>query len=55
MSAKVRPLSTAERAIGSDRNRSIRPLVMSSATAIAVVIEANASVWTKIPGIRNSR
>ena len=31
------------------------PFVMSSANAIAVVIDANASVWTKIPGIRYSR
>ena len=35
-SASVRPASTAERAIGSERNRSIRPLFMSVASPIAV-------------------
>ena len=34
-SAKVRPASTAERAIGNDRNRSIKPLCRSSASADA--------------------
>ena len=43
-SANVRP-RTVERAIGSERNRSMIPFVMSSANAIAVVIDANASVW----------
>ena len=41
----MRPLSTAERAIGSERKRSIRPFAMSSVIAIAVVIEAKPSVW----------
>ena len=50
----MRPLSTAERAIGSERKRSISPLLRSSAIPIAVVIEAKPSVWTKIPGIRYS-
>ena len=31
------------------------PFVMSSAIPIAVVIEAKASVWMKMPGIRYSR
>ena len=44
-SAKVRPLRTPERAIGSERKRSMMPFVMSSANAIAVVIDANVSVW----------
>ena len=33
----IRPISTAERAIGSERNRSMMPLPMSSAMPIAVV------------------
>src|SRR4029077_3083911 len=35
-SARVRPTSTAERAIGSERNRSIRPLLRSSASPTPV-------------------
>ena len=54
MSAKVRPASTAERAIGSERNRSIRPLLRSSASPSAVTKPPNAIVWTMIPGIRKS-
>jgi hypothetical protein len=42
----VRPLSTAERAMGSERKRSIRPLFMSSVIAIAVVMAAKPSVCT---------
>jgi len=45
----------ADRDIGSERNRSIRPLAMSSVIPIAVVAAANARVWAKMPGIRNSR
>ena len=51
-SARVRPTSTAERAIGSDRNRSIRPLLRSSASPTPVVSAPNTIVCTKIPGIR---
>ena len=51
-SAKVRPTSTAERAIGSDRNRSTRPLLRSSASPTPVVSAPNTIVCTKIPGIR---
>ena len=31
--------------MGSERKRSMRPFVMSSAIAMAVVTEAKASVW----------
>jgi hypothetical protein len=49
----VRPTRTAERAIGSDRNRSTRPLFMSSANPTAVVVAPKIAFWMKIPGIRN--
>ena len=52
-SAVVRPISTAERDIGSDRKRSMMPFFMSSARPIAVVVEPKMAFWTKIPGIRN--
>ena len=45
---------TADRAIGSDRKRSIKPLLMSSQIPTAVVAHANTTVWAKMPGIRNS-
>ena len=48
-------MSTAERAIGSDRKRSMMPLSMSSVMPMAVVAAAKTMVWAKIPGIRNSR
>ena len=50
-SAVVRPTSTAERAIGSERNRSMRPVCMSSASPMAVDTAPNITVWTKMPGI----
>ncbi len=53
-SALVRPTSTAERAIGSERKRSTRPFCRSSASPIEVVPIENATVWVKIPAIRNS-
>src|SRR4051794_9637969 len=40
-SARVRPTSTAERAIGSERKRSMRPLLRSSARPTPVVSEPN--------------
>src|SRR5436190_1795533 len=49
----VRPTRTAERAIGSERNRSTRPFFMSSARPIAVVVEPKIAFCTKMPGIRN--
>ena len=53
-SATVRPESTADRAIGSDRNRSNSPLLRSVARPTAVPIAPNTVVWTKIPGIKKS-
>ena len=49
----VRPISTADLAIGRERNRSIRPFFMSSASPIAVVVEPKIAFCTKMPGIRN--
>ena len=53
-SASVRPARTAERAIGSDRKRSIRPFFRSSASPRAVTKPPKAMVCTMIPGIRKS-
>ena len=53
-SASVRPASTAGRAIGSERKRSIRPLCRSSLRPSAVTKPPKAMFWTMIPGIRNS-
>ena len=52
VSATSRPASTAERAIGIDRSRSITPFFSSMASAMAVPKVANAAVWPMIPGIR---
>ncbi len=49
----VRPTRTADRAIGSERNRSMMPFFMSSARPIAVVVEPKIAFWMKMPGIRN--
>jgi hypothetical protein len=38
--------------MGSDRNRSMRPLLRSVARPTAVAMAPNTVVWTKIPGIR---
>ncbi len=54
-SATVRPIRTAERAIGRDRNRSTRPLPRSSATPTAVVAAPITIIWVKIPAMMNSR
>ncbi len=54
MSASVRPVTTAERDIGSDRNRSISPFFRSSDSPSAVTNPPKAIVWTMIPGIRKS-
>ena len=53
-SASVRPASTAERAIGSERKRSMSPLLRSSTRPRAVTKPPNDIVWTMIPGIRKS-
>src|SRR3954453_353695 len=50
----VRPRSTAPRDIGSERKRSIRPFLTSSASPSAVTNPPNAIDWTMIPGIRKS-
>jgi ABC-2 type transport system ATP-binding protein len=41
----VRPDRTAERAMGSERNRSMMPLFMSSVIPMAVITDAKAKVW----------
>ena len=53
-SASVRPASTAERAIGSERKRSIRPFFMSSTRPTAVSAPPKVMFWTMMPGIRKS-
>jgi len=51
----VRPRTTAMRDIGSDRNRSMMPFCRSLAKPMTVNAELNATVWAKIPAMRNSR
>jgi hypothetical protein len=51
-SASVRPASTADRAIGSERKRSMSPLFRSSASPIPVWIAPNATVCANTPGIK---
>ena len=53
-SASVRPVRTAERAIGSERKRSIRPLLRSSTRPTAVSAPPKVMFWTRMPGIRKS-
>src|SRR5207247_121439 len=45
---------TADRAMGSDRNRSSSPLLRSAARPMAAASEPNTTVCTKMPGIRKS-
>ena len=54
MSEMVRPVSTAERDIGSERKRSISPFCTSSESPSAVTKPPNAIDWAMIPGIRKS-
>ena len=54
-SAVIRPLMTAERAIGSERNRSITPRWKSAFSASAVVNGRKQTLWTRIPGRANCR
>jgi hypothetical protein len=54
MSARVRPASRAERAIGSERKRSTSPFFRSSERPRAVTKPPKDIVWTMIPGIRKS-
>ena len=46
------PASTAMRAMGSARNRSMRPLCRSSARPMAVPTAPKIVVCTRIPGMR---
>ncbi len=55
MSATPRPATTAERAIGMDRNRSVTPLAASVVTATMVASRPKSMVRANMPGIRNSR
>ena len=50
ISASVRPASTAERAIGSERKRSIRPLLQILGDAERGTKPPKAIDWTRIPG-----
>ena len=52
VSARTRPASTAKRAIGSERSRSMKPLARSWARAKPVVPEAKIEVCTAMPGTR---
>jgi hypothetical protein len=52
VSDRVRPASTAERAMGRDRKRSTMPRVMSSARPTPVWVEPKITVWARIPAIR---
>ena len=53
-SAAVRPMSTAEWAIGSERKRSTTPAVRSSLSPIPVIRAPKIADWTMMPGIRKS-
>ena len=53
-SAIVRPTSTADRDIGSERNRSIRPFCRSSAMLAPVIVAPKITVCARIPGSRKS-
>ena len=55
MSEAVRPTRTAERDIGSDRNRSMMPFFMSSASPAPVKVAPKTTVCAKMPPMRNSR
>ena len=50
----VRPTSTADGAMGSDRNLSMMPFCMSSARPLPVTVAPKITVWAKMPGTRNS-
>jgi hypothetical protein len=51
----VRPATTADGAIGIERNRSVIPRAASVLTATMVVSMPNSMVSANIPGMRNSR
>ena len=46
----IAPASGAQRAIGSDRNRSKTPVVMSALSIIPVPMVANTTLSTRMPG-----
>ena len=50
-SASVRPASTAERAVGRDRNRSMTPLMRSLCSPYAVVLAPKTANWARMPGM----
>jgi hypothetical protein len=54
VSAIERPISTADRGIGSDRSRSNNPLSTSSATPTAAPVPENIAPAAASPGIRKS-
>jgi len=54
-SARLRPVTSAERATGMDRNLSTTPRLTSLATLVAVAPSPYSIVITKMPGSRNSR
>ena len=54
VSAIDRPMSTADRGIGSERNRSNIPLSTSSATPTAPPVPENIAPAAARPGIRKS-
>jgi hypothetical protein len=54
-SARLRPVTSAERATGIDRNRSTTPRLTSLATLVAVAPRPYSMVITNTPGSRNSR
>jgi len=53
-SENVRPASTAERAIGSDLNRSMMPACRSSVSPTLVLVEPKTEVCTRMQVIRKS-
>jgi hypothetical protein len=55
MSAPALPTTTADGAIGIERNRSVTPFCASVLTAIIVPSSPNAIVIANMPGRRNSR
>ena len=55
LSASIRPSSTALRAIGSDRNRSVIPLAASSTMPSPTVGAVSATFCTMMPGTRYCR
>jgi hypothetical protein len=54
-SLAVRPNTTAERDIGSERNRSMMPFCMSSASPAPVKVAPKVKVMANAPPTRNSR